>query len=287
MSEQKIVLVTGCSTGIGLKTAVKLAKDESKRFKVYATMRSLEKKGALEEEGGDSLGKTLFVEQLDVSKDDSITNAVDKIVAKEGKIDILVNNAGIGRYGPAELETDEALQSVFATNVFGPIKLTRKLLPSWKEKESGHVLTVTSVAGLIGMAFASTYAATKFAVEGHHEALAMELIPFENVNATLIEPGPVATPFAHNADINQDVAKDTDQKTAETFQTMFKKTMESFEGKWQQPEEIADVILEAITASKPHVRYSTNRFMEDFLKQKYVDLTGDSLLQTTTERLKK
>ena len=89
MSEQKIVLVTGCSTGIGLKTAVKLAKDESKRFKVYATMRSLEKKGALEEEGGDSLGKTLFVEQLDVSKDDSITNAVDKIVAKEGKIDIL------------------------------------------------------------------------------------------------------------------------------------------------------------------------------------------------------
>ena len=65
--------------------------------------------------------------------------------------------------------------------MFGPIKLTRKLLPSWKEKESGHVLTVTSVAGLIGMAFASTYAATKFAVEGHHEALAMELIPFENV----------------------------------------------------------------------------------------------------------
>ena len=92
-----------------------------------------------------------------------------------------MNNAGIGRYSPAELESDEVLQSVFATNVFGPIKLTRKLLPSWKERQSGHVLTVTSVAGLIGMAFSSTYAATKFAVEGHHESLAMELIPFENI----------------------------------------------------------------------------------------------------------
>ena len=97
----------------------------------------------------------------------------------------------------------------------------------------------------------------------------------------------MATPFAHNADINQDVAKNTDEKTAEMFQTMFKKTMESFEGKWQQPEEIADVILEAITASKPHVRYSTNPFMDDFLKQKYVDLTGDSLLKATIEKLKK
>ena len=89
MADQKVVLVTGCSTGIGLKTAVKLAKDGDKRFKVYATMRSLEKKGTLESEGGDSVGKTLFIEQLDVSNEESINKSVEKIIAKEGKIDVL------------------------------------------------------------------------------------------------------------------------------------------------------------------------------------------------------
>ena len=89
MANQKVVLVTGCSSGIGLKTAVKLAKDGDKRFKVYATMRSLEKKGTLEAEGGDSLGKTLFVEQLDVTNEESINKSVEKILAKEGRIDVL------------------------------------------------------------------------------------------------------------------------------------------------------------------------------------------------------
>ena len=89
MAEQKVVLITGCSTGIGLKTAVKLAKDEKKRFKVYATMRSLEKTKCLEEEGGGCLGKSLFIEELDVTKDDSINKLVEKILAKEGKIDVL------------------------------------------------------------------------------------------------------------------------------------------------------------------------------------------------------
>ena len=89
MAEQKVVLITGCSTGIGLKTAVKLAKDEKKRFKVYATMRSLEKKKCLEEEGGGCLGKSLLIEELDVTKDDSINKLVEKILAKEGKIDVL------------------------------------------------------------------------------------------------------------------------------------------------------------------------------------------------------
>ena len=86
---QKVVLITGCSTGIGLKTAAKLAKDEKKRFKVYATMRSLGKKGALEEEAGDCLEKTLFIEVLDVTEEKSINESIDKILSKEGRIDVI------------------------------------------------------------------------------------------------------------------------------------------------------------------------------------------------------
>ena len=88
-SKQKVVLITGCSTGIGLWTAVMLAKDPEKRFKVYATMRNLGKKEELQTEGKDVLGKNLIIEQLDVCSDDQINRVVDDILAKEGKLDVL------------------------------------------------------------------------------------------------------------------------------------------------------------------------------------------------------
>ena len=88
-SKQKVVLITGCSTGIGLSTAVMLAKDAEKRFKVYATMRNLGKKEALEAEGQDALGSTLIIKQLDVCSEDQINKVVDGILAKEGKLDVL------------------------------------------------------------------------------------------------------------------------------------------------------------------------------------------------------
>ena len=88
-SKQKVVLITGCSTGIGLWTAVRLAKDPEKRFKVYATMRNLGKKEELQTEGKAVLGKNLIIEQLDVCSDDQINRVVDDILAKEGKLDVL------------------------------------------------------------------------------------------------------------------------------------------------------------------------------------------------------
>ena len=88
-SKQKVVLITGCSSGIGLDTAVFLAKDAEQRFKVYATMRNLGKKGNLEKDGSEVLGKTLFIEKLDVTSDEDINKVVDELLAKEGRIDVL------------------------------------------------------------------------------------------------------------------------------------------------------------------------------------------------------
>ena len=89
MASPKIVLITGCSTGIGLHTALLLAKDPEKRFKVYATMRNLEKRTALEDEGKGTLGETLIIKRMDVSSDESAKSVVEEIIAKEGKIDVL------------------------------------------------------------------------------------------------------------------------------------------------------------------------------------------------------
>ena len=94
---------------------------------------------------------------------------------------LLVNNAGVGVARPAEVESNETIERVFATNVFGPMKLIRKLLPFWKEKQSGQAITITSVAGIIGFPFSTTYAASKFAIEGYMESLAFELFKFENI----------------------------------------------------------------------------------------------------------
>ena len=89
MASPRIVLISGCSTGIGLYTALLLAKDPEKRFKVYATMRDLEKKTALEDEGKETLGETLIIKRMDVSSDESVKSAVEEIIAQEGKIDDL------------------------------------------------------------------------------------------------------------------------------------------------------------------------------------------------------
>ena len=89
MASGRIVLISGCSSGIGLYTALLLAKDQEKRFKVYATMRNLEKKATLEDEGKEFLGDTLIVQQMDVSSDESVSSVVKDLIAKEGKIDVL------------------------------------------------------------------------------------------------------------------------------------------------------------------------------------------------------
>ena len=89
MASPRIVLISGCSTGIGLHTALLLAKDPEERFKVYATMRNLDKKTALEDEGKETLGETLIIKRMDVSSDESVKSAVEEIIAQEGKIDAL------------------------------------------------------------------------------------------------------------------------------------------------------------------------------------------------------
>nr|XP_021332549.1 uncharacterized protein LOC553564 isoform X1 [Danio rerio] len=176
---QKVVLITGCSSGIGLSLAVRIANDEKKRFMVYATMRNTAKAEALKEAAGQTLGQTLEIKQLDVCDENSIRACVDSLPM--GKIDILISNAGVGMIGPVECQTIEEMKSVMDTNFFGLVRLLKVVLPDMKRRKSGHIVVISSIMGIQGILFNDIYAASKFAVEGFCESLAVQAMRF-NLN---------------------------------------------------------------------------------------------------------
>ncbi|KAG2461100.1 RDH8 dehydrogenase, partial [Polypterus senegalus] len=143
---QKVVLITGCSSGIGLTTAVTLARDPQNRFKVIATMRNLNKRDKLEEAAGDTLNQTLEIKQLDVCDEKSIQECINSIPDRH--IDILVNNAGVGMIGPIECQTIEEMRVVFETNFFGVVRMIKEVYPDMKKRKSGHIVIISSVMGL-------------------------------------------------------------------------------------------------------------------------------------------
>ncbi|KAM6957084.1 LOW QUALITY PROTEIN: retinol dehydrogenase 8 [Aplochiton taeniatus] len=186
------VLVTGCSSGIGLAVAARLAKDERKRFRVIATMRDLGKRGPLERAAGAALNRTLEIKELDACSETSIRECVDSL--PDRRVDVLVNNAGVGMIGPLECQSVDDMQELFNTNFFGLVRLLKEVLPDMKRRQKGHIVVMSSVMGIQGLLFNDVYAASKFAVEGFCESLAVQALKF-NIKTTLVEPGPVATEF--------------------------------------------------------------------------------------------
>jgi NAD(P)-dependent dehydrogenase (short-subunit alcohol dehydrogenase family) len=175
-------LVTGCSTGIGRATAVELTK---RGFEVVATARRPETLADLD------VTEALA---LDVDADDSVAAAV----AAAGHIDVLVNNAGFGVTGPVETVPLAEIRRMFETNVFGVIRMIQAVLPQMRERGSGTIVNVTSLAGRVAPPFDGFYSATKFGIEGLSEALHYEVGHF-GIRVVLIEPGVFETSFGENA----------------------------------------------------------------------------------------
>ncbi len=180
-------LISGCSSGFGKILAQQLLHAPSTQ--VVATARN---SAAL-----DDLPNTPNVLKLtlDVSCAQSIAAAVRDTVAHFGKIDVLVNNAGYGIVGALEETPLAQTRALFDTNVFGLMALTQAVLPHMRARQRGHIINMSSVAGVVPMAGFSSYNASKYAVEGISQALALELAPF-NISVTAIEPGPFRTDFA-------------------------------------------------------------------------------------------
>lgn len=251
----RIAVVTGSSSGIGFETALLLARSG---FHTYATMRNLEKSKSITEIANTEK-LPLQVVQLDVNDDISVKNAIDKIVsaAENKRIDALVNNAGYGLFGPLEDTSIEEIKAQFETNFFGVIRVTQQVLPVMRKQNSGGtIVNVSSVGGRIGVPVLSAYQSTKFALEGLSESMSYELEPF-GIRVVIIEPGFIRTNIVNSSTSAQ---KALDPKSpyfplTQKVKNHFKSMMENASSS-SPPEEVAKVILQAITSKNPQLRYT-------------------------------
>jgi NAD(P)-dependent dehydrogenase (short-subunit alcohol dehydrogenase family) len=185
-----IILATGASSGIGLATAVTLARGG---HKVVATMRNLEGAGELQKiVSAEKLPVTIAV--LNVDDDASVNRAIGKVLTENGSIDVLVNNAGIGGGGSVEEVPLERFREVMETNFFGALRCIKAVIPGMRERRNGCIINITSIAGRMALSPQAAYAASKWAFEALSECLAQEMKAF-NVRVAIVEPGVIATPI--------------------------------------------------------------------------------------------
>lgn len=266
---KKVVLITGTSTGLGLKASVMLAKED---HRVYATMRNLNKKDLLLKEAADN-DVSIELLRLDVQDTESIKAAVATIIEKEGRLDVLVNNAGAGFARNTEQATEEELQWVTDVNYHGVVRCTNAVLPQMRKQKSGQIINVTSVGGLVGQPFNELYCAAKFAVEGYTESLATILPKYFGINLTCVEPGGISTEFFNSA------AKVTFGETGmpdDQYTPIFQAYLSGIQTRaaasqtttFQAPEEVARVILDVMNDNDPPVRIRTSAWAEDFCQLK-------------------
>ncbi|WP_168880011.1 oxidoreductase [Rhizobium sp. P28RR-XV] len=175
MSNQKVVVITGASSGIGEAAARLLAQNG---FRVFGGVRNPNRTNSIP---GVHFGT------VDVNDDTSVANFVEWVLSEAGKIDVLINNAGVSLIGPVENTSTAEAQRVFDTNVFGPLRMIRAALPSMRAARSGLIINVSSVLGFLPAPFMGLYASSKHALEGLSESLDHEIREF-NVRVVLLEP---------------------------------------------------------------------------------------------------
>ncbi len=181
MTQSKVYLITGASSGLGLEIA-KAALAEG--HKVVATGRNADK---VTKAINDTTGRLLVV-KMDVIDTNEIEVSVNSTIEKFGTIDVLVNNAGNFYAGFFEGLSQRQVEQQIAVNMFGPMNVTRAVLPLMRKNKSGHIITVTSTAALVGYELCTAYAASKFGLEGFMESLQIEVAPF-GIHTTIVEPG--------------------------------------------------------------------------------------------------
>jgi NAD(P)-dependent dehydrogenase (short-subunit alcohol dehydrogenase family) len=264
MKAQNVALVTGSSSGIGFETSLMLARNG---FNTYASMRNLEKsKDITQIANKEKL--PLQVVQLDVIDHKSIREAIDKVVEENKRIDVLVNNAGYGLLGALEDLSIEEIKAQFETNFFGAIRITQQVLPVMRKQKSGTIVNISSVGGRMGIPSLSAYHSTKFALEGLSESISYELEPF-GIRVVLIEPGFIRTNIMNSSMIAKKAQNPSSpyfsltQQLERSFKSAMENTSES-----SPPEEVAKVVLQAVTSDSPKLRYAVGNDAASLIQAK-------------------
>ena len=197
--------------------------------------------------------------QMDITKEDDIQAAVNKIQTEQGSVDVLINNAGFGLYGAMEDTSIDDARYQFEVNLFGLARLTQLLLPEMRQKKAGMIFNISSMGGKVYTPLGSWYHATKHALEGWSDCLRIELAPF-NIDVVIIEPGAIKTEFG---DVIVDPMLKRSGSTAygSMAQSLAEATQASYEARdASEPTVITDLILKALRAKKPKTRYAAGKF---------------------------
>ena len=256
---QKIALVTGSSSGIGLETSLALARDG---FYTYASMRDTGKAGHLLEVA-EKEGLPMRIIRLDVDDAESVTSALGEIERESHRIDVLVNNAGYGQFGCTEDVSIEEFKRQFDTNFFSIVRIIQQVSPIMRRQGSGIIVNISSVVGRIGLPGSSAYISTKFALEGLGECLRYELGQF-GIKTTLIEPGVIKTNFFKSMRIPESKKDPKYKKLTENMLASLKMMVEM----GTPPSHVADVIIGAIHDREILPRYSAGQDAAMFLEAK-------------------
>jgi len=245
---KKAVLITGCSSGIGLCCAHGL---KARGYRVFATARKPEDVERLKGEGFDAY-------RLDLADSDSIRTAVEAVLdATEDRLYGLFNNAGFGQPGAVEDLRREVLREQFETNVFGTLELTNMLLPVMRAQEEGRIIINSSVLGFAAMPYRGAYNASKYALEGLADTLRLELAG-SGVYVSLVEPGPISSRFRDNAYAhylkNIDLETSVHRHKYEAMEARLKKVGPAA-AFTQGPEAVLDKVIHALEAKRPKARY--------------------------------
>jgi NAD(P)-dependent dehydrogenase (short-subunit alcohol dehydrogenase family) len=248
---EKVILITGASSGIGKSCAEYLAE---KGFIVYGTSRKVN--------NGPASVKML---QMDVTDRLSVKKGIELIIEEQGKIDIVINNAGIGVGGALELTSPENIDIQMKTNFMGTVNVCAAVIPYMREKGGGKIINLSSIGGVMGIPFQGFYSASKFAVEGYSETLSLEVHAF-NIKVVLVEPGDFNTGFTSNRILCENTEKNPHYK--DTFdKCMAIITKEETQG--EHPIKIAKLMYRIIKSNHPKFRYKTGNFVQtNFAKAK-------------------
>jgi len=254
MNSEKVVLITGTSSGFGRLIAETLAR---KKYQVFATMRDIKGRNATVAREIAELAKheslSLRTLELDVTNDPSVERAVSKVVLECGRLDVLVNNAGYGVMDLAETVTTAQAQRQFDTNLFGVLRMNRAVLPAMKRQKSGLLLHVSSGAGRLVIPGMGLYCASKFAMEALAEVYRYELAS-QGIDSVVIEPGAYATPIMAKLERGEDSKRKTGYGKMAEVPEKLKAKIGSSRG---NPQEIADAVLQIIEtpAGQRQLRY--------------------------------
>lgn len=247
-NEKQTIVITGCSSGIGLETVIACSKNN---YKVFACVRSLTKSAELQNRINAENLTDVHIVEMDMTETFSIINGFNEIRKKTEQIDILFNNAGKMILGSLEDLSENELHEQLAVDLIGIITLTQKVIPIMRVNGGGLIINMGSIAGRIGFPLSSPYCISKFGLEGLSQALRRELAP-KNIHVCIIEAGIVDTKFFENTRL-----ADASKKSAYTLETFTMNDLikQMKKDKYSTPNNIAEKILEIIESKGEDFRY--------------------------------